>query len=196
VSLFRADAARRRLSVRYCLFSTEGLQHVTKRQIVTLAPASLLLAASTFTKSATAQTIEGELRPSNMPPEFMTRMNAVFDGFNRRDFGLFKSAYGGDVVIVNGFFPFRWTGENAVTQYWADIYKFGEKFQVEKEVFDYKGVLAWEVDGVRRYASASAILTISVKGGKSLVRPGIIAFSFAKLDEGWKADEQAWGRLS
>ena len=169
---------------------------ITKRQAVTVAPVSLLVAASTFAKSASAQTIEGALRPKDLPPEIMALVDTVYKGFNSKDFDLFKSAYAGDVVIIDGFAPYRWTGPSAVKEWWDNGEEWDKKFAVEKGDLAYKGILAWGVAGARGYASSSAVFTMTLKDGKSIVRPGILTLTFAKLDQGWKADGQAWGRLS
>jgi hypothetical protein len=67
---------------------------------------------------------------------------------------------------------------------------------VEKEYLAYNGMTAWGLSGARAYASISATLTITLKNGTQITRPGILTFTFAKLNEGWKAEGHAWGRLS
>jgi hypothetical protein len=96
--------------------------------------------------------------------------------FNSKDFALLKRIYGDNLVIV------------AVT--WA---KDGG---VESEHLSSQGIRAWGVSGDRAYASISATLTITLKRGEPIIRPGILTFTFGKLDEGWKAEGHAWGRLS
>ena len=67
---------------------------------------------------------------------------------------------------------------------------------VESEHLSSQGVHAWGVSGDRAYASVSATLTITLKKGEPIIRPGILTFTFGKLGEMWKAEGHAWGRLS
>ena len=53
----------------------------------------------------------------------------------------------------------------------------------------------WNVEGSTAYAVISGTLTITVKG-QSVVRTGILAYTFAKRDGVWKIEAQAWGRTS
>jgi hypothetical protein len=74
--------------------------------------------------------------------------------------------------------------------------KHGKEGGVEKEYLAYNGMPAWGLSGARAYASISATLTITLKNGTQITRPGTRTFTFAKLNEGWKAEGHAWGRLS
>jgi ketosteroid isomerase-like protein len=169
---------------------------ITKRQAIAAAPASLLAAATTSSKESMAQTIEGTPRPADLAPEIMAIVETVFKAFNSKDFESFKSVYGNNVVVVDGFAPYRWTGENALKEWWDEGEEWDKRFAVEKRDLAYKGILASGVLGPRGYTSISAVFTMTLKDGKSIVRPGILALTYAKLDEGWKVDGQAWGRLS
>lgn len=168
----------------------------TRRQAVIGGPATLLVGASIFTKAGMAQTNEGTPAPKDVPPEMMAIMEKIAKGFSNKDFELFKSVYASDLVIIDVFPRYRWTGQTATTDYWADIFEFFRKFKVEREEFVLKEILAWGVSGDRGYTSISAVLTIMLKDGKSIVRPGIFALTYAKLDGSWKVDGQSWGRSS
>ena len=134
--------------------------------------------------------------PKELPSEIMALIGTVFKAFNSKSSTLFKSVYGGDVVVIDGFAPFRWIGPNAVAEWWADAEKWAKDGGVEKEHLAFKGILAWGLSGNRAYASISATLTITLKKGGPIIRPGTLTYTFAKLGDVWKAEGHAWGRLS
>jgi ketosteroid isomerase-like protein len=168
---------------------------ITKRKAITLVPASLV-AASSFSKSGGAQTPTETQVPNELPPEIIALINTVFKAFNNKDSDLLYSVYAGNVVVIDGFAPYRWTGPNALAEWRADTETWAKDGGVEKEYLAYNGMPAWGLSGARAYASISAILTITLKKGAPITRPGILTFTFAKLDDGWRAEGHAWGRLS
>src|SRR5262249_1261822 len=100
------------------------------------------------------------------------------------------------MVVIDGFAPYRWVGVNAIADWWTDAEAWAKDGGVEKEHLAYDGIGAGGLVGPRAYSSISATLTITLKSGDVIVRPGILTFTFAQLDEGWKAEGHAWGRLS
>jgi ketosteroid isomerase-like protein len=130
------------------------------------------------------------------PDEIMALIDSVFNAYNSKNHALMSSIYGDDVVIVDGFGPFRWFGPNAFNNWWADAEKWVQAGGVEKEHLVNQGVLTWGLSGNRAYASISAILTITLKKGEPIIRPGILTYSFAKTGDVWKAEGHTWGRLS
>ena len=120
----------------------------------------------------------------------------MFKAFNSKDFDLLKSVYAGNLVIIDGFAPYRWIGPNALDEWWADTEWWAKNGGVESERLSYQGMLASGVTGARAYASVSATLTIQLTKGEPIIRPGTLVFTFAKLGELWKAEGHAWGRLS
>ncbi|MGH7845570.1 MAG: YybH family protein [Candidatus Binatia bacterium] len=134
--------------------------------------------------------------PEELPGELKAQIDTVFKAFNSKNSTLFNSVYGGDLVVIDGFAPFRWTGPNALIQWWADAEKWAEDLGVEKEELAFNGILAWGLKGNRAYASISATLTITLKKGESITRPGTLTYTFVKLGDVWKAEGHAWGRLS
>jgi len=162
---------------------------ITKRKAITMVPAGLAV-ASTFPKFAVAQT------PKEPPAEITALIDTIFRAFNSKDSALLYSAYAGNLVVIDGFAPYRWIGPNAVAELWTDAEAWAKDLGVEKEHLAYDGMRAWGLVGNRAYASISATLTITLKTGDPIVRSGILTFTFAKLDHGWKAEGHAWGRLS
>ena len=143
-----------------------------------------------------AQAAEGAQKAQEPPADIVARVDTVFKAFNSKDFTLLKSAYAGDLVIIDGFAPYRWIGPNALDAWWADTEKWAKDGGVDSEHLSSQGIRAWGVVGDRAYASISATLTIKLKKGEPIVRPGILTFTFGKLGEMWKAEGHAWGRLS
>ena len=133
---------------------------------------------------------------TELPNEIAALIETVFEAFNSKNPTLFKSVYGGDVVVIDGFAPFRWIGPNALAEWWADAEKWAKGGGVQKEQLVSNGILAAGLSGDRAYASIAAILTITLKKGEPIVRPGTLTFTFAKLGAAWKAEGHAWGRLS
>jgi ketosteroid isomerase-like protein len=168
---------------------------ITKRKAITLLPGSLVVASS-FSKSGVAQTPKETQGPNELPAEIIALISTVFKAFNSKDFDLLYSVYAGNVVVVDGFAPYRWIGPKALAEWWADTETWAKEGGVEKEYLAYNGMPAWGLSGARAYASISATLTITLKNRTQITRPGILAFTFAKLNEGWKAEGHAWGRLS
>lgn len=134
--------------------------------------------------------------PKEPPAEIIALVNTALDAFNRKDSAVFSSAYGGDVVIVDGFAPFRWIGPGAVARWWADAETWGKTGGVVKEHISFDGIRCCEVLGTRAYAALSATLTITLKAGEPIIRPGILVYSFARQGDVWKAEGHTWGRLS
>src|SRR5262249_42239171 len=108
---------------------------------------------------------------------------------------LFKSTFGGDVVIVDGFAPSRWLGPNAQGRWWADAEKWANDLGVLHEHISVEAVRHWQVVGTRAYAALSATLTITLRKGEPITRPGILTYTFVKLGDEWKAEGHSWGRL-
>lgn len=162
---------------------------ITKRKAITLLPAGLVVASSS-SRSAMAQT------QKEPPAEIMNLINTIFEAFNNKDSAGLYSAYAGNLVVIDGFAPYRWVGPNAVAEWWTDAETWAKDGGVEKEHLAYEGMRAWGLVGSRAYASMSATLTITLKKGDAIVRPGTLTFTFAKLDQGWKSEGHAWSRLS
>ena len=53
----------------------------------------------------------------------------------------------------------------------------------------------WNVEDSSAYAVVLGTLTVTIKG-QSVVRTGTLAYTFAKRDDIWKIEAQAWGRTS
>jgi ketosteroid isomerase-like protein len=132
-----------------------------------------------------------------LPAEIVSIIDTVFKAYSGKDFALLKSAYAdNDLVIVDGFGRYRWVGPNALSEWWAAVEVFFEEFGVMSEYLANEGIRAWGVSGDRAYASISATLTIKLKKGEPIARPGLLTFTFGKQGQAWKAEGHAWGRLS
>ena len=134
--------------------------------------------------------------PKEPPEEIMGLIKTALDAFNRKDSAAFNSVYGGDVVIVDGFAPFRWIGPGAEVRWGADAETWGKAGGVVKEHMSFEGIRSCEVSGTRAYAVLSATLTITLKAGEPIVRPGILVYTFSRQGDEWKAEGHTWGRLS
>jgi len=134
--------------------------------------------------------------PDELPDEITALIHTVFEAFNSKNFELMKGVYHDDVVIVDGFGSFRWIGPSALNQWWAEAEKWAQEGGVEKEHLANQGILAWGLNGNRAYASISAVLTITLKNGNQIVRPGTLTYSFARAGDRWRAEGHTWGRLS
>ena len=83
---------------------------------------------------------------------------------------------------------------NAPANWLADVEKWRENLGVTYEQLSYE-MGFWNVEGSSAYAVISGTLTVTIKG-KSVVRTGALAYTFANRDGVWKIEAQAWGRTS
>ena len=138
-------------------------------------------------------------KPISMPPEPPAEIFALIDaalgGFNRKDSALYNSTFGGDVVIVDGMAPYRWTGPNAQGRWFADAEKWAHNLGVANEKITYDRVVRADVTDAQAYVVLSANLSFTLKG-QPASRLGILTFTLAKHGNEWKIDSQAWARLS
>jgi len=128
--------------------------------------------------------------------EIETVINSVLEAFNSKNSKAFDDSFGGEVAIVDGFAPFRWTGPNAQAHWWAEAERWGEELGVAGEHISVEKTLHRQVVGTRAYFVLSATLTITLKKGESIIRPGILIYTLTKQGREWKAESQTWGRLS
>lgn len=134
--------------------------------------------------------------PEEAPAEITALINTALDAFNRKDSATFKSVFRGDVVIIDGFAPFRWIGPDAASRWWADAETWARAGGVLKEHIALEHVRYFEASDNRAYAVLSATLTITLETAKPIVRPGILVYTFARQGDVWKAEGHTWGRLS
>jgi ketosteroid isomerase-like protein len=134
--------------------------------------------------------------PSEPPAEIKVLIDRVLGGFNTKDATLYNSAFGGDVVVIDGIAPYRWTGPNAQARWFSDAEKWVHDSGVESETISSNGIFYAAVVGPNAYVVLSATLSFSFKGGQSGSRHGILTFTFAKQGDKWKVESQTWGRLS
>ena len=130
------------------------------------------------------------------PAQITSLINTALDAFNRKDAATFNSVFGGEVVIIDGFAPFRWIGPDAASRWWDDAETWAKAGGVEKEHISIDGMRYCEASATRAYAVLSATLTITLKAAEPIVRSGILVYTFARHDDAWKAEGHAWGRLS
>jgi len=133
--------------------------------------------------------------PSKPPAEIKVLIDKVLDGFNDKDYALYDSAFGDDVVIVDGMAPYRWTGPNAQARWFADAERWAHHLGVTNENITYDSIILQDVAGTHAYVVLSAKLSFMLKGHRGS-RIGILTFTLAKQGGEWKIESQAWGRLS
>ena len=131
---------------------------------------------------------------SNPPAVIQTLIDAHIKGFNTQDIDLFLSVFGDTAIIIDGIAPYRWLNPNAPANWLADVEKWRENLGVTYEQLSYE-MGFWSVEGSSAYAVISGTLTVTIKG-KSVVRTGTLAYTFANRDGLWKIEAQAWGRTS
>src|SRR5215813_14487133 len=85
--------------------------------------------------------------PKEPPDEIKALIDKALDGFNRKDSGLYTSSFGGDVVIVDGMAPYRWTGPNAQGRWFADAEKWAHDLGVTDEKIAYENIAHFQVVG-------------------------------------------------
>jgi hypothetical protein len=163
----------------------------TRRKAIALL--SGLAAVSGFSEFMAAQEAQSGPAP---PADIVALIDTVFKAYTSHNFNLLKTVYGDNLTIIDGFAPYHWIGPNALDQWWGDAEKWNKDMAVESEDLSSEGIRAWVVSGDRAYASISATLRIKLKQRESLTRPAILVLTFGKLGGIWKADGQAWARVS
>jgi ketosteroid isomerase-like protein len=134
--------------------------------------------------------------PNEPPTEIKNLIDTVLGGFNNKDSALYDSAFGKDVVVIDGIAPYRWTGPSAQARWFADAERWGHDFGVGNETIAYDRIVHAAVAGPHAYVVLSATLSFKLKSGQSGSRPGILTFTFAKQGDAWKVESQAWARLT
>lgn len=134
--------------------------------------------------------------PKQPTAEIEALITTALDAFNRKDAAVFTGVFGGEVVIIDGFAPFRWIGPDAAARWWADAEVWAHNGGVTKEHIAVEEIRYSEVDGSRGYAVLSATLTITLKAAQPIVRNGILVYTFGRQNGVWKAEGHAWGRSS
>ena len=139
------------------------------------------------------------VQPISMPSELPSEIKALIDnlvgGFNNKDSALYNSAFGGEVVVIDGMAPYRWTGPNAQGRWFADAEKWAHDLGVADENIAYDKVVRADVVDKHAYVVLSAKLSFTLKGQRAS-RLGVLTFTLAKQGGKWKIESQAWGRLS
>jgi len=133
--------------------------------------------------------------PTEAPAEIQALIDNALGGFNRKNSAQYNSAFGADVVIVDGMAPYRWTGPNAQSRWFADAEKWAHDLGVADENIAYDRIVRTDVVDTHAYVVLSANLSFTLKGQRAN-RLGILTFTLAKQADEWKIESQAWGRLS
>ena len=132
---------------------------------------------------------------TSAPPADIQRLiDRHIDGFNSQDNDLFSSVFGDTAVIIDGIAPYRWLNPNAPANWLADVAKWRGNLGVTHEHLSYE-LGFWNVEGSSAYAVISENLSVTIKG-KTTVRTGTLAYTFANRGGLWKIEAQAWGRTS
>lgn len=132
---------------------------------------------------------------SELPSEIKALIDNLVGGFNNKDSALYNSAFGGEVVVIDGMAPYRWTGPNAQGRWFADAEKWAHDLGVADENIAYDKVVRADVVDSHAYIVLSANLSFTLKGQRAS-RLGILTFTLVKQGGKWKIESQAWGRLS
>jgi Domain of unknown function (DUF4440) len=133
--------------------------------------------------------------PNEPPAEIKTLIDMALTAFNGKNSALFESTFGGEVVILDGMAPYRWTGLNAQGRWFADAERWAHELGVANENIAYDRIAHAEVVGTHAYLVLSATLSFTLNGERGS-RRGILTYTFVKQGGEWKIESQAWGRLS
>ena len=132
--------------------------------------------------------------PNKPPAEIKALIEAHINGFNTHDNALFLGVFGESAIIIDGIAPYRWLNPNAPANWLTDVEKWRKDLGVTEEHLSYE-MGFWNVEGSSAYVVISGTLTVTIKG-RSIVRTGTLAYTFANRDDVWKIEAQAWGRTS
>ena len=130
-----------------------------------------------------------------VPVEIKALIDSVLDGFNSKNAVQYGTAFGGEVVIIDGMDPYRWTGHDAQGRWFADAERWAHALCVTNETITYDSIVQSQVEGSHAYAVLSATLSFALKGQRAS-RRGMLTFTFGKNGDKWRIESQAWARLS
>ena len=130
----------------------------------------------------------------NPPRDIQTLIDNHINGFNTQNNELFLSVFGDTAIIIDGIAPYRWLNPNAPANWIADSDKWRKDLGVSYENLSYE-MGFWNVEGSNAYAVIAGRFTITIKD-QTVVRTGMLAYTFSKHGGEWKIDAQAWGRTS
>ena len=130
------------------------------------------------------------------PKEIQTLIENHIKGFNMQmeSSELLLSVFGENAIIIDGIAPYLWLNPNAPRNWLADVEKWRQGLGVTKEHFAHEMGL-WNVEGSYAYATVTGALTVTLES-QTMVRAGILAYTFAKYGGEWKIDAQAWARTT
>lgn len=131
---------------------------------------------------------------NNVPTELTKLIEDHIDGFNTGNKGLFLGVFSESAIIIDGIAPYRWLNPNAPTKWLADVEKWRAGLGVTSENISYEMGFS-TVEGPYGYAVIAGTLTVNMKD-QAVVRTGTLAYTFAKRDDEWKIEAQAWGRTT
>ena len=131
---------------------------------------------------------------SSPPPEIQALIENHVNAFNGQNVELFESVFSDTAIIIDGIAPYRWLSPNAPANWLGDVEKWREGLGVTHEHLDFDMGFC-TVEGSYAYAVIAGRLTVTIKG-QNVVRTGTLAYTFAKRDDRWKIEAQAWGRTS
>ena len=132
---------------------------------------------------------------TNEPPaEIQILVDTHIEAFNSQKLSLFLSLFADTAIIIDGIAPYRWLNPHAPAHWLADVERWREANGVVGEHLAYE-MGFWNVEGASAYVVVSGTLTVRLET-RSVVRAGTLAYTFAKHDDAWKIEAQAWGRTS
>ena len=85
--------------------------------------------------------------------EIQAVVDSVLGAFNGKNSKLFNDSFGGEVAIIDGFAPFRWSGPNAQARWWTEAELWGEELGVASEHISVEKTLHCLEVGTRAYTS-------------------------------------------
>jgi hypothetical protein len=133
---------------------------------------------------------------NELPSDIGTSIDTALGAFNDKNPGLFSGTLGTEVVIIDGFAPFRWSGLNAQERWWIAAETWAKELAVLSEHIAQERVVHWQVVGVHGYVVVSATLTITLSKGDPIRRSGILTYTLLKVGDKWKVETQAWARMN
>src|SRR4051794_3881052 len=90
----------------------------------------------------------------NEPPiEVKSLIDPVLTGFDNKDTTMYSSAFGNEVVIVDGMAPYRWTGANAQGRWFADAEKWAHELGLTNEKIANERIVHADVVGMHATCS-------------------------------------------
>lgn len=115
----------------------------------------------------------------------------IIDKFNAGDIDAVREAHAPGAVLVDEFPPFRWSGENSVESWLADLAEHQAAERIRDGRVEYAAPIRVENDGENCYVAFPTIFRFT-QDAKAMSVAGTNTFVMTRVDDEWKIAASAY----